>query len=78
MKHRFAFLFCIYSLRYLVRWDASADKVIEIYDTTADKQLATPLGEKDVDQAEIESMLNWARAFLQDYSSRVTSDRLSI
>ncbi|MDE7443212.1 MAG: sulfatase-like hydrolase/transferase [Muribaculaceae bacterium] len=68
--------FQINGLHYLVRWEPQSDRITDVFDITTDPELTKPLENYDTD--EVEQMRTWAKAFLQDYSARITSNRLSI
>lgn len=62
--------------RYHLSIPLEADRVEAVYDPYADQQLLHPL--TDYDTAEVDEMLCWLRGFLQDYTSRANSARLSL
>lgn len=74
--NKFAGSYQIMGTRYLVKWDADADRVSEVYDITDDPELKAPLA--DFDTAEVDAMTSYAKAFLQDFSCRINDNTLSI
>ena len=68
--------FQINSLHYLVRWEAQNDRIVDVFDIRTDPELTTPL--ERYDEGEVEQMRTWAKAYLQDFSERINTNRLSI
>ncbi len=66
----------IFSPRYMVRLPISGDRIEAVYDVENDPQLTASLAEYD--KAEVDSMYTWFKAFMQDYTSRANSGRLTI
>lgn len=68
----------IISPRLLVKWDGNGDKPLAIYDITVDEALEYPLDTTyDLDVAIMaDSMITYAKAYLQDFTQRLVSDRL--
>lgn len=69
-------MWCIASSRYLVRLPYAADRIDAVFDITVDQQMLNPL--TDYDHAEVDSMLTWFKAFLQDYTTRANNGQLTI
>lgn len=63
-------------LKYVVMTDMKASEVNEVYDITADQSLSNPL--TDYDTREVTVMMRWAKAFMQDYTTRMISNRMSV
>ena len=53
-----------------------ASRVDAVFDVINDQELLSPLTDYDAD--EIDGMLTWFRAFLQDYTSRANGAALSL
>lgn len=68
--------FMITGNRYVVMADRIAFSVDAVYDVSIDQRLANPL--TDYDYSEVDSMMLWAKAFLQDYTWRMLDNRMSI
>lgn len=68
--------FQINGLHYLVRWEPQSDRITDVFDVTADPELTAPL--ECYDHEEVERMRTWAKAFLQDFSQRISTNRMSI
>lgn len=66
----------IFSPRYMVRVPYGGEKIEAVYDVQSDPLLTAPLTAYDT--AEVDSMFTWYKAFMQDYTSRANSDRLTI
>ncbi len=66
----------ITSSRYLVQMPPAADAVDAVFDVINDPQLLTPLA--DYDRAEVDAMVSWFRAFLQDYTTRANTAALTL
>ncbi len=62
--------------KYVVMTDMKAALPDEVYDIVADQSLSTPLD--GYDGEEVDSMMRWARAFMQDYTCRMIDNRMSI
>ncbi|MDE6323961.1 MAG: LTA synthase family protein, partial [Paramuribaculum sp.] len=62
--------------KYLITLGSSLDAPDKVFDITADPLLLNPLS--SFDRTEVSEMIHWAQAFLQDYSSRMNSDRLRL
>lgn len=67
----------VVSDRYLVRLPFDGMSVDAVFDIVADQQMSKPLdaGEQ---LPEVDDMVKWFRAFIQDYSARANSGRLTI
>lgn len=66
----------IISNQYLVRMDADMKQIKAVFDITTDLTLKKPLGSYDTD--EVNKMVKWGRALMQDYSRRMKENRLSV
>lgn len=66
----------ITSLRYAVCLDGNMERLEGVYDITTDPLLEHPL--KTYDRKEVERMITWGRALMQDYSQRMDENRMSI
>ncbi|MDE6489896.1 MAG: sulfatase-like hydrolase/transferase, partial [Muribaculaceae bacterium] len=75
--NKFAGTYQIMGMRYLVKWDADADRVTEVYDIIADPELTTPIA-TGYDPTEVSAMTGYAKAFLQDFTRRINTNTLSI
>ena len=62
--------------RYVVMTDMKAASPDEVYDIVADQSLSAPLD--SYDGVEVDSMMRWARAFMQDYTCRMIDNRMSV
>lgn len=69
--------FQIHGSDMMVETDMGLGKVMAVYDTGRDPELRSPLPEGRYDAAEVERMLVYARAFMQDYVERLTGGRMS-
>lgn len=67
--------FMITGDRYVVFTDLEARTIDEVYDITNDQTLESPLA--SYDRAVADGMIDWARAFLQDYTARLIDNRMS-
>lgn len=61
--------------RYVVMADMKAKSPEEVYDIVADQSLSNPLD--NYDREEIDAMMRWAKAFMQDYTTRMIDNRMS-
>ncbi|MDE5974987.1 MAG: hypothetical protein K2G69_00400, partial [Muribaculaceae bacterium] len=68
--------FQICSPRYAVRLSVDMKRIEGVYDITSDYAMSKPL--TNYDKSEINKMLKWGRAFLQDYTDRLNNDRMSL
>ncbi|MDE6299262.1 MAG: LTA synthase family protein [Muribaculaceae bacterium] len=68
--------FQICSPRYAVRLSVDMKRIEGVYDITSDYAMSKPL--TNYDKEEINKMLKWGRAFLQDYTDRLNNDRMSL
>ena len=67
--------FQICSAQYAVRLSADMKRIEGVYDIRSDFEMKRPLSR--FDGKEVNRMVEWGRAFLQDYSERINNDRLS-
>lgn len=63
-------------MRYVVMTDMKAQSPDEVYDIVADQSLSSPLNVYD--SVEVDGMMRWARAFMQDYTTRMIDNRMSV
>ncbi len=68
--------FFISGPRYSIYADPALDAVDEVFDTAADPYMRSTVAEPD--SAEVDAMLRFARAFMQDYTERLNDDRLTL
>lgn len=68
--------FQVIGMKYLVQLSSDAKTVTAVYDVESDQQLTSPL--TAYDQAQVDDMVAYCRAFLQDYSYRVINNKMSI
>lgn len=68
--------FMITGLKYVVMADSDLDWVLAVYDAVSDQELRQKL--VDYDSDEVDGMLMWARALMQDYTCRMVYNRLSV
>lgn len=61
--------------KYVVMTDMKAVSPDEVYDIVVDQSLSTPLDSYDGE--EVDGMVRWARAFMQDYTCRMIDNRMS-
>lgn len=68
----------IISPRLVVKWDGIGDIPLAVYDVTVDDSLEHPVDiAYDMDMAVMaDSMITYAKAYLQDFTQRLVSDRL--
>lgn len=66
----------IQSSRYVVAMPQDASRVDAVYDIVADQQMLQPA--TDYPQTEIDNMVQWLRALLQDYTTRANSATLHL
>lgn len=68
----------IISPRLVVKWDGIRDIPLAVYDVTVDESLEHPVDiAYDMDMAVMaDSMITYAKAYLQDFTQRLVSDRL--
>lgn len=66
----------IISPRYMVSLPYSADRIETVYDVGSDPMLNKPLEQYDVEA--VDSMVTWFKAFMQDYTTRANTGRLTI
>lgn len=66
----------ITGLKYVVMADSDLDWVLAVYDAVSDQELRQKL--VDYDSDEVDGMLMWARALMQDYTCRMVYNRLSV
>lgn len=66
----------VYSLRYMIMLTPDLSRTEAVYDIVSDPTASKPL--TLYDRAETERMTRWARAFMQDYTKRLTQGRLSL
>lgn len=66
----------VISERRAMRLPFDASRVDAVFDVINDQELLSPLTDYDAD--EIDGMLTWFRAFLQDYTSRANGAALSL
>lgn len=62
--------------QYVIFTDQKGNDLLKVYDITLDQALSKPL--TDYDNEETDRMLEWTRAFLQDYTSRIIDNRMSV
>lgn len=73
-------LYHIISTRLLVEWDGRDDKPVTVFDITADAALEHPLdiaGDEDTRQ-EVRSMIDYAKAYIQDFTHRLTTNTMHL
>jgi len=58
------------------QWIAQQICKLAVFDVINDPQLLTPLA--DYDRAEVDAMVSWFRAFLQDYTTRANTAALTL
>lgn len=68
--------FQIIGIKYLVQLSADAKKVTAVYDIEEDPQLTSQLS--TYDKSQVDKMVAYGRAFLQDYSYRVINNKMSV
>lgn len=74
--NRFNSQYQIYGMRYMVTWDDTADKITGVYTPADDPFIGTPL--EEYDRSEVEAMVTYAKALLQDATGRMIDNRMSI
>lgn len=72
-------LYNIISNRYVVQWDGVNDRPVAMYDVQTDEALAHPFVPRSgTPQAkEAAAMIRYAKAYLQDFTHRLTESRLT-
>lgn len=68
--------FQICSTEYAVRLSTDMKEIEGVYDITTDYAMTNKLSQFNTE--EVDRMVEWGRAFLQDYSERLNHDRLSL
>lgn len=66
----------VYGLRYMIMLPPDLSHTEAVYDIVSDPTASKPLSLYD--KAETERMVSWTRAFMQDYTTRLTGGKLSL
>lgn len=66
----------VMSSRYVIQTTLDGERLVNVFDITIDQEMRDSLSNYDVD--EVDAMLRWLRAFLQDYTARANSARLAL
>lgn len=69
-------LYQVYGERYMVQLSPDMKHITAVYDHRADPLARKPLPAGSYDADETDSMADWARAFMQDYTVRLNSGKL--
>ena len=65
----------ITGLHYLVNLTPDGKEIVSVFDIAADPYMTAPADAYD--RTEVDAMIRWGRAFLQDYTCRMVDDRMS-
>lgn len=68
-------MYRITGLQYAVNLTSDGREIVSVYDIAADPCMTAPTD--GYDRAEVDAMVRWGRAFLQDYTCRMVDDRMS-
>ncbi|MCM1517385.1 MAG: sulfatase-like hydrolase/transferase [Pseudoflavonifractor sp.] len=68
--------FQVTGMKYAVRMGRDLRQVTAVYDITTDQQMTTPL--TDYDRDEVDRMVTWLRALVQEWNSRIVHNRMSV